>query len=46
MPESEATTMQRLPATVPMPAITPLPGTLVSMSGRSMPRPDSVHSGR
>ncbi|MCY1534725.1 hypothetical protein D9M68_701070 [compost metagenome] len=46
MPESEALIMQRTPATRPMPAIRPPPGTLLARSGLSWPRPASVASGR
>jgi len=35
MPESLALIMQRIPATNPMPAISPPPGTLLSASGTS-----------
>lgn len=46
MPESEALTMQRTPATRPMPAITPPPGTLCARSSLSCPSPASEASGR
>ena len=46
MPESDASTMQRMPLTKPMPAIVPPPGTLLSRSGVSRPKPASVESSR
>ena len=37
MPESLAAIMQRMPATKPMPPITPPPGTVLVSSGVSRP---------
>ena len=45
MPESDATTMQRVPQTVPMPAMMPPPGTDWSASGTSCKKPASVQRG-